>query len=72
MSKQNIQQINGGRGGTFRNLFASGSSSSDGFIAFNPATTLADLTSDVRAIAWESTTLKKWNGTTWATLDGGG
>jgi hypothetical protein len=72
MAKVICQQINGKSGNTARNYLIKGNDSTDGFVAWNPATTLADLTSDVRALAWEGTTLKNWNGTTWASFSGGG
>ena len=72
MAKELCQQINGKKGNTARNMYLKGNDYTDGFIAFNPATTLADLTSDVCALAFQSTTFKYWNGTTWASVSAGG
>ena len=68
MAKELCQQINGKKGNTARNLYLKGNGSTDGFIAFQQATALADLTSDVCALAFQSTTLKYLNGTTWASV----
>lgn len=63
MAKELCQQINGKKGSTFHNMYAKGNGATDGFVAFQQASgTLADLTSDVGALAFQSTTLKWWNG----------
>jgi hypothetical protein len=60
--KELCQQINGKKGNTSCNHYIKGNDSTDGFLAFQQATTLADLTSDVCAFAFQSTTPKYWNG----------
>lgn len=69
--KELCQQINGKKGNTARNLYLKGNGNTDGFLAFAQPTALADLTSDVCAFAFQSTTPKYWNGTTWASFTGG-
>jgi hypothetical protein len=73
MAKNLCQEINGKTGSTFKNAFVKGNGATDGFMAFQQASgTLADLSSDVGALAFEGTTFKRWNGTSWGTVSGSG
>lgn len=58
------------------NLFIQGqgtvAAQTDGIIFFKPATALMDIPTDCRALAWQSSTLYKNDGTGWSTVSGGG
>lgn len=72
MAKELCQQINGEKGSTFRNILVKGNSANDGFIAFGQPSSLDNLTSDVCAFGFQSTTPRYWNGTSWSDLAVGG
>lgn len=79
MATRKLQDL-GMRGENTYNLFLKGlganrggsTTATDGMVIWTPATTLQNLTSDVRAMGWESTNLRIWDGSSWSTLNGGG
>ena len=54
-----------------RNLFLGGDEDS-GILFQHSNTTLPNLASSDRAIAWEGTNLRRWSGSAWATISGSG